>query len=163
MGTARRMWPGLVASSVGSRHGGAVGGEGGGVGGRGGKIAGGSGGRLGGSAGGDASHDWKMGAACSAMRKTSSTTRRMKPSAIMLVNLSASTRRRNVSGATASAASSVQNWRCSRRPLPPSASSARGIESPTTIRYDVATPKHLTAMARSITSPAPGHAASATV
>jgi hypothetical protein len=56
---------------------------------------------------------------------------------------------------------------CAGLPATPSgaarnASRARGIESPTTIRYDVATPKHLSRMARSTSTPLPGTARSAT-
>ena len=66
------------------------------------------------------------------------------------------------SGAANKSAASVQKRRSRRRPLPPSATTDLGTESPITIKYDVATPKHLIATATSIRMPEPGIACSAT-
>ena len=70
------------------------------------------------------------------------TTAAMHAIATTEANRSESTRRWKTRGETRRAAAALQKWRRVRSPSAPKASSALGIESPTTIRYEVATPKH---------------------
>ena len=101
-------------------------------------------------------------ASFSAKRTTITVIARTHASAASAVYRSAEIRLKKASTPAKQTATSVQSRRSRSRPPPPKARTASGSVSPTTIRYDVATPKHLIAIAASSSTPSPGSAASAT-